>query len=167
MTVIVPNYFSPLEFVVSIKRLPNVQFFTQRSVIPSVNVSPVIQPTRFNQVYRTADEVNYGNLDLTFTVDEDMKNYLEIFRWIILSSFPENHGQFSSIRDGDDGGLFSDISIVVMNSKKNSNIEITYKNCMPIALSDVVLDTTQQDVIYPEATASFQYDYFHIDYANK
>jgi hypothetical protein len=158
---IVPNYLSPLEFRISIKRLPNVQFFTQRSMIPSINVSPVIQPTRFNPVYRTSDNVNYGNLDLTFIIDEDMKNYLEIFNWIISSTFPENHNQFRSIANSEEG-LFSDISVLVMNSKKNSNIEISYNNCFPISLSDVSLDTTQNDVIYPEATATFSYDTFSI-----
>jgi hypothetical protein len=166
MSDIIPNYFSPLEFKILVKRLPNVEFFTQRTVIPSINVTPVQQPTRFNPVYRTSDNVNYGNLDLTFIIDENMRNYREIFDWIIASTFPENHEQFKGIKNSDEG-LFSDIVILVMNSKKNSNIEITYKNCMPISLSDVILDTTTQDVAYPEATVTFQFDYYHLSLIEK
>jgi len=158
---IVPNYFSPIEFRVAIKRLPNVEFFTQRSMIPSISTNPVIQPTMFNNVFRTPDSVNFSNLDLTFIIDENMNNYTEIFDWMIASAFPENHEQFRQIKDSEEG-LFSDISVVIMNSKKNSNIEVTYKNCFPISLSDVQLNTTEQDVVYPEATASFQYDTFSI-----
>jgi hypothetical protein len=158
---IVPNYFSPLEFRVTIKRLPNVEFFTQRSSIPSISTNPIQQPTRFNPIFRTPDQVSFSNLDLTFIVDEDMNNYTEIFDWMIASAFPNNHEQFKSIKDSEDG-LFSDVSILVMNSKKNSNIQIDYINCFPISLSDVQLNTTDQDVTYPEATATFQYDTFSI-----
>jgi hypothetical protein len=158
---IVPNYFSPLEFRVSIKRLPNVEFFTQRSMIPSISTTPIQQPTRFNPVFRTPDNVNFSNLDLTFIVDEDLKNYTEIFDWMIASAFPENHDQFRQIKQSE-AGLFSDISVIIMNSKKNSNIEVSYKNCFPISLSDIQLNTTDQDVTYPEAVATFQYDTFSI-----
>ncbi len=158
---IIPNYFSPLEFKVSIKRLPNVEFFTQRSMVPSISTSPIIQPTRFNPIFQTPDTVNFSNLDLTFIIDEDLNNYTEIFNWMISSAFPENHDQFNKIKNSPEG-LFSDISVIIMNSKKNSNIEVSYKNCFPISLSDIQLNTTDNDVVYPEAIASFQYDSFSI-----
>lgn len=158
---IVPNYFSPLEFKIIIKRLPNVEFFTQRSMIPSISSNPIVQPTRFNPVYQTPDQVNFSNLDLTFIVDENLNNYTEIFNWMIASTFPENHNQFRRLEETEEG-LFSDISVTIMNSKKNSNIEVYYKNCFPISLSDIQLNTTDQDVTYPEVTTTFQYDTFSI-----
>lgn len=161
MSSLIPNYLSPLEFRVTIKRLSSVEFFTQRSMIPSISTTPIQQVTRFNPVFRTADTVTFSNLDLTFVIDENMTNYMEIFKWIISAAFPENHEQFKQINNSQEG-LFSDISILVMNSKKNSNIEITYKNCFPISLSDVQLNTTDSDVTYPEAIATFQYDYYDI-----
>lgn len=158
---IVPNFFSPLEFRVTIKRLSNVEFFTQRTMIPSISTTPIQQPTRFNPVFRTPDNVNFSNLDLTFIIDEDLNNYTEIFNWMLASAFPERHQQFKQIKESEEG-LFSDISVIIMNSKKNSNIEVYYKNCFPISLSDIQLNTTDQDVTYPEATASFQYDTYSI-----
>jgi len=166
MTIIVPNYLSPIEFRVSIKRLPNVQFFTQKTSIPSVSTTAVVLPTRFNPVYVTPDKVAFSNLDLSFIVDENMNNYIEIFEWMISSAFPADHNQYKKIKESDEG-LFSDISVIIMNSKKNSNIEIAYTNCFPISLSDVQLDTTQSDIAYPEASVSFQYDTFSIKQLTK
>lgn len=157
-----PNFFVPVEFRVLIKRLPNVQFFTQQTSIPNISANPIIQSTRFNPVFQQGDMVTYGNLDLTFIVDEEMKNYMEIFNWITGFAFPQNHEQFKNIKESRDG-LFSDIQILVMNSKKNANIEINFKNCFPIGLSDVSLDVTNQDVTYPQATATFQYDSYNIN----
>lgn len=158
---LIPNFFSPLEFRVAIKRLPNVEFFTQTTSIPSITTAPVIQPTRFNPVYRTPDSVTFANLDLAFIVDENMNNYMEIFNWMISYSFPENHEQFAGIKKSTDG-LISDISVLIMNSKKNANIEVNYRNCFPISLGEVALNTTDADVTYPQVTVTFQYDTFDI-----
>lgn len=155
------NYLSPLEFKILIKRLPNVEFFTQRAMVPSISTTPIQQPTRFNPVFRTPDQVNFSTLDLTFIIDEAMKNYMEIFNWIVSSAMTENHTRFNALASSQEG-LFSDISIIILNSKKNPNIEVTYTNCFPISLSDIQLNTTDPDVTYPEATATFQYDTFDI-----
>lgn len=157
---LIPNFLSPIEFRVSIKRLPHVEFFTQRTSVPAISVNPITYPTRFNPVFQTPDSVTFSNFDFSFIVDEGMKNYLEISDWIIRSAFPENHEQYRSIEEE----LFSDISITILNSKKNSNINITYENCFPISLSEIQLDTTQADVQYPEAIASFQYDRYKISH---
>jgi hypothetical protein len=155
------NYLSPLEFKILIKRLPNVEFFTQRTMIPSISTSPIQQPTRFNPVFITPDQVSFSSLDLTFIVDEAMKNYMEIFDWIISSANVESHDKFRQLKASPEG-LFSDIAIIILNSKKNPNIEITYKNCFPISLGDIQLNTTDSDVTYPEVTVTFQYDTFDI-----
>jgi hypothetical protein len=157
----ITNYLSPLEFVVTVKRLPNVQFFTQRATIPSVIMQPIDKPTPFKTIFETGDRVTYSELNLTFIVDEQMNNYIEIFNWIKGLTFPENFNQFKNIKESEEG-LRSDISIVVMNSHKNPSIRIDYYDCFPISLSEVLLDTTQSDIVYPEATVTFQYNYFSI-----
>jgi hypothetical protein len=159
--IMINNYLSPLEFKILIKRLPNVEFFTQRAAIPSISTTAVQQPTRFNNVFRTPDSVNFSNLDVSFIVDESMNNYMEIFNWILSTANVESHDRFRQLKSSPEG-LFSDISIIILNSKKNPNIEISYTNCFPISLSDIQMNTTDTDVTYPEATVSFQYDTFDI-----
>lgn len=158
----ITNYFSPLEFLVSIKRLPNVEFFTQRASIPSISATPVEIPNVFNRMYQTPDKLNYDNFNFSFIIDENMSNYLEVFNWMKGITFPENFNQFKTTNDSRDG-IISDVTLVVLNSNKNGSIKIDFKNCFPIALSEVTLDTTQTDIIYPEATVTFQYDYFDIE----
>jgi hypothetical protein len=157
----ITNYLSPLEFRVSILRLPNVSFFVQRTSLPSVSTSPVETPTPFNKIYQTPDKLTYSNLDLTFIVDEHMENYLEIYNWINDISFPRDFREYKQIKESE-AGTTSDITLHILNSHKNGNIEVTYINCFPISLSEITMDTTQQDVVYPEVTATFQYDSFSI-----
>ena len=117
----ITNYLSPLEFIIVVKRLPNVQFFTQRTTIPSVSASPIPHPTPFNQVFETGDRLNYADLSFSFIIDEDMSNYIEVFNWIKGLSFPENFGQYRIIANSQEG-LRTDISIKVLNSHKNPTV---------------------------------------------
>lgn len=158
----ITNFFTPLEFLVTINRLPNVEFFTQRAVIPGISANPIRHPTMFNTIYETPDELSYNNFDFSFIIDENMNNFLEVFNWMTNITGPKNFDQFRQLKESKEG-IISDISIIVLNSNKNSSIKINFKNCFPISLSEITLDTTQSDVQYPTATVSFQYDYYEIE----
>lgn len=157
----IPNYMSPLEFVVSVKRLPNVQFFTQAVSIPNVSLQFTEQPNPFKPIPVPGDKLTYGDLPLTFILDESMSNYIEVFNWMKGLGFPNNYDQYKNLKDSE-YGIFTDISIVVMNSHKNPNIELQFQDCFPVSLSDVTLDTTQTDIVYPQATVTFTFKSFTI-----
>jgi hypothetical protein len=157
----ITNFFSPLEFVVSVKRLPNVQFFTQIVSIPSFSMQIIEQPNPFKPIPVPGDRAVYGDLPISFIVDESMNNYIEVFNWMKGLSFPNDFNQYRNLDSGE-YGLLTDISIVVMNSSKNPNIEFQFKDCFPVSLSDVTLDTTQSDLIYPQATVTFTFKDFTI-----
>lgn len=157
----ITNYFSPLEFQVNVKRLPNVEFFVQRISIPSVSGNPAIMPTPFNKLNMTPDKLQYSYLDLSFIVDESMSNYIEVLNWIKGTTFPERYTQYRNLAQSEHG-IESDITIVALNSHKNPSIKIKFTNCAPVSLSEVVLDTTAPDIVYPTATVVFSYDYFDV-----
>lgn len=155
----ITNYLSPVGFVVSISRLPNVEFFTQRATIPSVSLVPTIQSTPIHTLYATGDRLEYAEFDLSFLIDESMNNYNEILSWMEGIGSPEKLEQYKNLEDGKDG-VTSDVTFIISNSNKNPNIRFTFTNCFPIGLSPVSLDVTQPDISYPEATVSFRYDRF-------
>jgi hypothetical protein len=127
-----------------------------------VSAAPVEKPTPFNMMYETPDKLRYENFNFSFIIDEKMNNYLEIYNWIKGITFPQNYDQFKEINESKEG-RFSDISVLVLNSNKNPSINVTYRNCFPISLSEITLDTTSSDLVYPEATVTFQYDYYEIE----
>lgn len=158
----ITNYLSPTSFTVTIDRIPNVEFFTQKVNIPDVNGAPVETQTPLGRIFDTPDTLNYGDLDLSFIVDEDMKNYLEIFRWLEGMGSPDNQSQYQNLKDQD--GLNSDITVLVNNSHKNPNVVFRFKDCFPTSISSIALDITSSDTVYTEATATFRYTNFTVDY---
>lgn len=161
----ITNFFTPLEFLVTITRLPNVEFYTQRATIPGISATPIRHPTMFNAIYETPDELTYNDFDFSFIIDENMNNFLEVFNWMTSITGPKNFDQFRKLKESKEG-IISDISLIVLNSNKNSSIKVNFKNCFPISLSEITLDTTQSDVQYPTATVTFQYDYYEIEKVN-
>lgn len=155
----ITNYLSPLEFELSIKRLPAVEFFVQRASIPGINMSFATQPAPFNNVFHSPDKLEYQELSITFIIDEKAHNYIEIFDWMHGLAFPQEYTQYRQLRDSREG-LYSDIVLNIKNSAKKPNLRLQFLNAFPISLSEVMLDTTQPDIIYPEATVTFKYDSF-------
>ena len=77
------NFLSPLGGKFTIKKLPSVNFFVQSVAIPSVTVGEIPIGTPFSaKLQLPGDLVTFGDLVITFRVDENMENYLEIFNWI-------------------------------------------------------------------------------------
>lgn len=159
------NFLNPLNFQFQLKRAPNVNFFIQKISLPSIDSPQIEIPTMFNYIPEPGNKLIYGDLEITFKIDEDFNNYLEIHNWIRALTFPEKFAEYASISNnpsytGD--GIRSDISLIVLNSTKKPNFEITFREAYPISLSGVEFDTTLEDVQYLTTTASFKYMLYDI-----
>lgn len=152
----ITNFLSPVSFLVSIERMPNTEFNTQRVNLPSLAMVAPEQQSPIHRIYRTPDRLEYSELDLSFIVDENMTNYREVLSWMEGLGTPESTDQRKAL-DQSKFGEVSDITIIIQNSARNPNLKLSFTDCMPIALSGVQLDVTGTDVIYPECTVTFRY----------
>lgn len=157
----ITNYLSPKSFIVSIDRLPNVEFFTQKVNIPDVTGSPQQLNTPLGLIYDSPSQLSYSDLDITFIIDEDMNNYLEILRWLEGMGSPNDQEQYRKLAESD-AGIQSDITLVVNNNHNNPNIHFIFKDCFPVSISSISLDLTASDTTYAEATATFRYTNFTV-----
>lgn len=160
------NNFTPNEFLVTINRLPNVSFKTQTFSIPAISGSPPMQPGQFNKVFHSYDTLEYSPFDLGFIIDEDLSNYIEIFNWMKGLGSDENFSQYKNLAESADG-IQSDIIVTVVTNAKNPSYNFIFKNCMPISLSGIELNTSDTDAVTIQGNVSFQYDYFTIEKVNQ
>jgi hypothetical protein len=159
------NFLSPLGFKLQVKKTPHVNYFVQSVNIPSVSLGTADADTPFIKIPFPGTKLTYGNLQVTFKVDEDMANYIEIYGWLRAVGFPDNFAQYTNIAgaalaSGD--GVFSDITLVVLDSAMNPNLEVTFFDCFPVDLSSIELDSTSGDVQYVTATVTFANRRFEI-----
>ena len=154
------NFYSPKNYRLVIDRLPHVEYFATEVSIPGLTSNPVTEGSPFSTIYRPGDRVEFGTLDVTFLVDEDLKNYQEIFSWMIGMTYPENFSQYANLIEGE--GLYSDATVLTQDGSKTSNVEFKFKDLFPISLGSIPMNQQEEDVTYAPATVSFQINSYSI-----
>ena len=86
------NYLSPVGFKLVLEKFRGVDFFCQRVNLPDVTMPFTEVPTRFRQFPIVAGGgVTYGDLTVSFIVDEELINWKEIYNWIRTNGNSEEH----------------------------------------------------------------------------
>jgi hypothetical protein len=154
------NFLSPLNFIFQIKRSPHLNFFVQEVNLPSITADNLETSNPFVKIPVSGEHLRFGDLRVTFKVDEDLQNWFEIHNWIRFLGFPDNFSEYkkiSSLPTVSGEGLTSDISLVILNQRKMPAFEVSFRNAFPISLSDLMFKTTENDVNYMTASADFRY----------
>ena len=135
------NYF---QFILN--RVPGVVYFCQTINLPGIGFGTADQPTIFgNPIKVPTGAFRFEELELTFRVDENLKNWTELHNWI------KTTGNYTS----DCNTLpysekVSDATLLITNSSYRPKIKIHFKNVFPQYVSGIkfaVNTTTTTEVI--------------------
>jgi hypothetical protein len=161
------NYLSPLGFKFTLRRLPMVNYFCQSVDIPAISMTPISTPTPLSALIRPGDKLVYDPLTITFRVDEDMKNYIEMVNWLEGLGHPNSLKQFRDLSAssplatpstiGSAMSIMSDATLTVLTSHKNPGLNAFFSDAFPTSLSALRFSSMSNDVEYLEATATFSY----------
>jgi hypothetical protein len=152
------NYLLPNRFIFVINRCPTVSFYLQRVNLPTISlgITPQANPTGID-IRRPGNKFIIEDIQISFPVDENMKNYLEIFTWM-KSIAPWSDG----VQRTDMNKMTSDATLFVLNSSYNHIMTYKYYNLFPSFLSGLDFDVTLPDLEPMIASAVFTFDYFDI-----
>ncbi len=174
------DYASPIQFRFKCTKLPTVEFFVQSANIPGISLGSATQTNPLYDIPLPGDKITYSALDMSFLVDENLNNYKEIHDWILGLGFPSNHTQFQDLQAAgtdrfpgsarstavtgsstpqplNEGGIYSDAILTVLNSKNIAKTEIRFQNVYPTNLGGLNYDVRQTDIDYLSASVSFNY----------
>ena len=178
------DYASPTQFKFSINQLPKVEFFTVSANIPDLTLADVVIPTPFKPIPVLGQNLTYGNLSITFIVDEFLENYRELHEWLTGIGFPKDRKQFSEFRSNtsntgtasktpvadvgavgktiSDSAMFSDATLTVLSNKNNPIVEVRFANMYPVSLGALEFNQNSTDVEYISVQADFTYKLYEI-----
>lgn len=165
------NYLSPLGFRLILDRTPTVNYFLQGAEVPAITLGEYDEETPLAALPYPGDKLRFDPLTIQFRVDEDIRNYNEIFLWLNGLGYPETFAQYRTLVNdpertttpGQHQNIYSDGTLILYTSAQNPNLAIKFKNLFPISLSAITLATTDADVNYVEATTSFRYQSYTIE----
>lgn len=172
-TCLYPNNLNPLSpngFNFSISKLPDVSFFCQRVMIPSITLASIERPTPFVNTPIPGEIMTFSELSLQFLIDDQMKNYKAIYNWLIGLGFPQDHKQYQNLVNSEGSTAYSELSrnysdatVTVLNAQNNPTNSFKFYDLFPISLDPVQFESTAMDVNYVIGSATFKYTYFTID----
>lgn len=155
-----------------IHKLPTLKFFCQEVSLPSLDLPPVQFENPLVNAPVPGEKPNFGEVNVTFMIDEDMANYIAIHNWMIGLSFPKNHAQYRQfIADQNDGGLdyteliagYSDGTLSILNSSNAPNKTIRFVDLFPTSLQQIQMMSTTNDTVYIVGSAAFAYTYYQFE----
>ena len=178
------DYSSPTQFRFLINQLPKVEYFTTEANIPGITLGEGQFNTPFKNIDILGDKLTYENLTISFIVDENLENYIEMHNWLTSIGFPKDRKQFSEFRgvtsnmsaktrgESNDIGdvrastpelaMTSDCVMTILTNKNNPVVECRFRDTFPTSLSGLSYSQNQTDVEYLTATVNFKYTIYEI-----
>ena len=157
------NFLSPIGFKFQLNNFPEVNYFCQSASLPGISISSISVPTPLKAIDIAGDEVSFEELSIKFIVDENMKNWLSIYDWIIGLGFPTKEGQEKYKKLTETSTLTTDAVLTVLTSNMNPQINFYFKECFPLSLSSIAFDSGGTDIDYVTADVSFRYDVYTVE----
>ena len=178
------DYSSPTQFRFLINQLPKVQYFTVAANIPGITLGEGVFNTPLKDIPLLGDKLTYEDLTITFIVDENLENYIEMHTWLTAIGFPKDKSQFRNFRSatsnvasatrgesndiGDvkpstpERAMYSDAVMTILTNKNNPVVECRFADVFPTSLSGLTYSQNQTDVEYLTAAVTFKYTIYEI-----
>ena len=140
------NPLADVQFKFDVAALPNTSFFIQTVNLPGIALEGAVLATPQLQSFsRHTGVITYEPLNVTFMIDEYLKNWQEVFEWMI----------------GEENKYTSAV-LTILSSAMNATMEFHFKDIFPTSLSEVSFDSTTTDPVYQVATVSFNYTEYKV-----
>ena len=178
------DYSSPTQFRFIINQLPKVEYFTVAANVPGITLGSTTYATPLKDIPYPGEKLTYDDLTLTFIVDENLENYIEIHTWLTAIGFPKDRKQFAEFRSatsnvstntrgeskdiGDvkastpERAMYSDAVMTILTNKNNPVVECRFRDVFPTSLTSLNYSQNQTDVEYLTATVNFKYTIYEI-----
>ncbi len=158
------NYLSPTGFRFLCTHMPETQFYCQTANLPGVSISEIPVATPHKQHYVAGDNVTFDEFSITIILDEYLKNWEEIQRWIIGLGKPFG---FEGYEKRKKDGLDTTGQLFILTGSKNPSLRFDFYNLWPKSIGSVQFDLTQSDITYTTVDVVFQYNYYTMTRINE
>ena len=161
------NFLAPVGFKFALSKYPKVSFFSNTARIPDISLGTAVESTYLKDIDIPGEKLSYGELNVRFLVDEDLKNYMAVHNWLTGLGFPDSAQQFINQTTDEDGQRdlreqYSDGALHILNSNFKDVAIVKFKDLFPIYLTSLEFDATESDISYFTADVTFKYTVYNI-----
>jgi len=152
------NFLNPIGYLLKLEKFEGVDFFCQRANVPDITMptTEVVSPFR-NLPIVPSGGVAFGDFSVSFIVDEDLKNYNSIHKWM-----RDNGNADQMQRTTKESDIYTNAQLHIVTSQYNPAFVVEFRNIFPVSLSGLQFDATITDVEYITAEITFKHQQFFI-----
>lgn len=154
------NYLNTQTFGFSTNICPSLTEYVTSVAIPGLTLGEAVVETPFVKRPEPGDKLIFSVMGISFLVDEEMKNWGEVYDWMTALGFPDNfqqYGNFTNAKRVNLESVFSDIIIIIYSNQSTPLLKFTFKDAFPIALGDIPLTSSDTSASPAVCTADFMY----------
>lgn len=151
------NLLQPTKFLLTFTRIQAVQYFCQEVNLPGVSLGEVSRATPFLDMYSPGTKLTYDPLDITFTIDEELASWKNLYDWFITMADPDGFEGRDGSTELQKNKHFSDATLTILSALNNPLLRINFTNVFPLSVSDINFDTKLSADTIITARATFRY----------
>lgn len=159
------NYLMNNGYQLIIPKFPNTEFHATNFNFPAIMLPTVGIENPLLRTPVAGEKMVYEPMTVNFIIDEHMRNYKEIHKWMSSISFDTDNIKFTTFAGRNEGQFLGeqDIKVAILSNKGNPIEYITFFDAVPTMLSG--FEMTQQDPTtnYVMASVSFEFTSFAFD----
>ena len=134
------NYLQATKFLLTIDRITTTQYFCQSVNLPGVSLGQATFNTPTLDMYVAGTKLTYSPLTITFTIDEQIESWKELYSWFLSIASPDMNErvritELQSKRNTQKN--YSDATLTILSALNNPITNIRFINLFPISLSDI------------------------------
>lgn len=145
-----PNFMSTDNWLLSIPGEEEMVYGVRTFTLPGMTLGNISMPSTSNIIPQlNGDKIVFDPLNLTFLVDENLKNYQKMIDWLMQNS-------------NSDIPVTKDITLTVLNNAKlTQGLAIRFVNAFPISLTAIDFDP-EGELEQVESSVTLVFDYFTV-----
>jgi hypothetical protein len=152
------NFLNPIGYLLKLEKFEGVDFFCQSANVPDITMPTTEVASRFrNLPIIPGGGVTFGDFSVRFIVDEDLRNYYSIHRWIRDNGNADDNPRQTQERD-----IYTNAQLHIVTSQYNPAFIVDFRNIFPVSLTNLQFDATITDVEYITAEVVFKHQQFFI-----
>lgn len=117
---------------------PDLVYFAQNVTIPSVTVNGIITPFKNQRTFMPDNRIDFGQLTITFLVDEDFNNYDRLFKEFLLQEkAPDGKPKIKEV--------FHDLTVTRLSANNVPIASFKFTGCTLNNIGSINYNTTGND----------------------
>ena len=152
------NFLNPIGYLLKLEKFEGVDFFCQGANVPDVSMPAIEVGSPFRSLpIVPGGGVSFGDFAVRFIVDEDLKNYNSIHKWM-----RDNGNADQMARSTPEKDILTNGQLLITTSAYNPAFVVDFQNLFPVALTNLQFDATIGDVEYITANVTFKHQQFFL-----